>query len=355
MRKNSIFIRRFLPYAFVILAFSTAASGASLSEYRENISHLKDDLNRMIYPEKSSTGAENLRFEREVLEEFPELLPVQNKIEWQGSTVEVNNQWIHDALGRFQKEPPKSAKRTMILIEVSDRLAALEDQLNELETATAADRTKDEDKRRLAEILRREEYQKSEEKQKSLIEKIYNKIIEWLAKLFPRPSAPTVSPIGGFGSFAFVLQMLLYGLILSAIGFLIYRFAPFLVGKYRRREKGEKKERVILGERLAAGETPQNLFAEAERLAVRGNLRGAIRKGYIALLCELSDKKIIGLSQHKTNHDYLRDVRNQNELYKNMSGLTNNYERHWYGSDDARENDWIEFKEEYRKAVGSRT
>ncbi len=94
-------------------------------------------------------------------------------------------------------------------------------------------------------------------------------------------------------------------------------------------------------------------FAEAENLAGQGNLRGAIRKGYIALLCELADRKIIGLSQHKTNRDYLKDVRKQNELYKNMSGLTNNYERHWYGFDDAEESDWEEFRNSYKKAVGS--
>ena len=83
-------------------------------------------------------------------------------------------------------------------------------------------------------------------------------------------------------------------------------------------------------------------------------MRGAIRKGYIALLCELSERKIIGLSQHKTNRDYLKDVRKQNELYKNMSGLTNNYERHWYGFDSAEETDWEEFRNGYRKAVGSK-
>jgi hypothetical protein len=148
--------------------------------------------------------------------------------------------------------------------------------------------------------------------------------------------------------------MLLYAVVLGAIGFLIYRFAPFFISKYRLKERGEKQERVILGERLAADETSQNLFSEAERLAREGNLRGAIRKGYIALLFELSERKTIRLSQHKTNRDYLLDVRQQNDLYQNMSGLTNNFERHWYGSDAAEEKDWDDFKEEYRKAVGSR-
>ena len=94
--------------------------------------------------------------------------------------------------------------------------------------------------------------------------------------------------------------------------------------------------------------TAVDLFAEAERLAREGNLRGAIRKGYIALLCELADRRVIGLAQHKTNRDYLRDVRKRHALYQNMSGLTDNFERHWYGFEKADEKDWEEFNTVYK-------
>ncbi|MET0754323.1 MAG: DUF4129 domain-containing protein, partial [Pyrinomonadaceae bacterium] len=165
---------------------------------------------------------------------------------------------------------------------------------------------------------------------------------------------PNINPsAAGFQSVSLVMQIVLYAVILGLIGFLIYRFAPFLASRFRRREKREKKERVILGERIAADETADNLFSEAELLARDGNMRGAIRKGYIALLCELSDRKVIGLSRHKTNRDYLRDVRKKRELYENMSGLTSNFERHWYGFEEAEEKDWEEFRNGYRKAVGN--
>jgi len=134
---------------------------------------------------------------------------------------------------------------------------------------------------------------------------------------------------------------------------LIYRFAPFFAERFRRRASEDKGERVILGEKLAAHEDAQTLFDEAEALARAGNLRGAIRKGYIALLCELSDRKVIGLAQHKTNRDYLRDVRKKRALYENMSGLTRRFERHWYGFEAADEADWQEFREIYRQAVGN--
>jgi hypothetical protein len=80
-------------------------------------------------------------------------------------------------------------------------------------------------------------------------------------------------------------------------------------------------------------------------------LRGAIRKGYIALLCELADRKVIGLSRHKTNRDYLRDVLGKNELYQNMNGLTSNFERHWYGFESAEEKDWEEFRNGYKRII----
>ena len=34
-----------------------------------------------------------------------------------------------------------------------------------------------------------------------------------------------------------------------------------------------------------------------------------------------------------------------------MNGLTNNFERHWYGFQEADESDWNEFKDDYYKAV----
>ena len=111
---------------------------------------------------------------------------------------------------------------------------------------------------------------------------------------------------------------------------------------------------MILGERLAANETSENLLDEAEKLARNGDLRGAIRKGYIALLCELSERKIINLAQNKTNRDYLRDVRKKEDLYENIRGLTLNYERHWYGFSEAEPRDWEEFRRDYKRAVSSK-
>lgn len=343
-------ISQFFLIAALIGVFFVAAEAVTLPKYRENIAHLKGAVDALLYPDDDITDAEKIRVNREILNEFPKMLPSKDRVEWQGAIYEINNQWLENPLRQLEKESLDSPKRQALLIELRERLAAIETKLEEFENQTASTNSKDADKRKLSEILRREEFQKPEDQKQTALEKLYAQIINWFARMFPRPNFSDASA-SGLQSFSFALQMLLYALILVAIGFLIYRFAPFLMNKYRYKEKRQPKERVVLGERLAAHETARNLFDEAETLARAGNLRGAIRKGYIAFLCDLSDKKVIGLSSHKTNRDYLRDVRPKPNLHKNMNNLTNVYERHWYGSENAEHQDWEEFKNGYEQAV----
>ena len=136
---------------------------------------------------------------------------------------------------------------SIILTAIDERLWALESEVKELEEAAAADRTKDEDKQKLAEILRREEYQRPEQKEESLFQKWTREFMEWLAKMFPRVKMPE-STGGGFSGFHSSCRYLLYALVIGAIGFIVYKFAPFLFGRYGARVKKEKKDRVILGE-----------------------------------------------------------------------------------------------------------
>jgi hypothetical protein len=110
---------------------------------------------------------------------------------------------------------------------------------------------------------------------------------------------------------------------------------------------------VILGERIEADEDASGLFSEAERLARQGDLRAAIRKGYVALLCELSDQKVIRLAHHKTNRDYLRDLRKNETLFENVNGLTHNFERNWYGLRTADESDWEDFRSHYLQTIAN--
>lgn len=330
--------------------------GKTLAKYREDVKNAKILAQTLIYKDEDEMSPRAFaKYERDALAEIRARLPGNDKIDWQGGgSVEADNRWLADKLDEFEKQPEDSSKRAAILSEVGERLEAIERKLDETENAAAAtNRTKDEDKQKLAEILRREEFARPAEPQESLFQKAWRKFKAWLKERFPRPNlpAPSAADANNFGSFAFVLQILLYALIFGAIGFLFYRFAPFFAAKFKRREKREERTRVILGERLTDDATARNLFDEAERLARAGNLRGAIRKGYIALLCDLSDRKIIGLARHKTNRDYLRDVRAKRELFENMNNLTVNFERHWYGAEAVETKDWDEFKDGYKRIM----
>lgn len=342
--KNNLRKNGFTAMIFVgiFLLFSNTISAKSLERYKEDIQHLKADFAALISQETEEIT------EEEVFEEIPKLLPAEDKVEFNGLTVDVNNQWLMDEVKKYT-ENDDEIEKSIILTAIYERLDAIEFKIEELEASVERNSSKDDEKRKLNEILNREEYQKPAKEGESLLDRFLN----WLDELLRR-NAPERSPnlpASNFGGVAYFLQIVLYVLLALIVGFLIYKFAPFFIKKFRERERSTKNERVILGERIAADATSDNLFSEAEKLALQGNLRDAIRKGYIAFLFELSERKHIGLAKHKTNRDYLRSVRNNRELYQNMNGLTLNYERHWYGFQDAVEEDWEEFKTNYSAAL----
>ncbi|HEX8247905.1 MAG TPA: DUF4129 domain-containing protein [Pyrinomonadaceae bacterium] len=332
--------------------FSVSAFAADLSEYRTRIQKVKDELEFLLNHDESETEAEIRAEERESLAAVRSTLPPTETVESRGARFEADHGWLFARLKAFDEEP-LLAKRQALLSEVIERLEAVQAKLDELEKQEISNRAKDEDKQKLEEILRRAEYQKPEEKEKTGLEKALDDFLKWLSELFPK-AAPIQENKTAAQPLSFILYLLIWGAVLGIIGFLLYRFAPFLRERFFNREKTVKKERVILGETLAADETSHNLFTEAERLAREGNLRAAIRKGYIALLCELSDRKVIGLANHKTNRDYLRDVRKRPELYQNMNALTDNFETVWYGFGKAEAQDWEKFREKYNETVKSR-
>jgi len=341
-----------------VLMFSFSAFAKTVSEYRNGVEKAATGVAELIghlYDIEEEISEPDAVYERGQIDKIRASLPGSERIEWQGSVVETGNQWLNERLDAFLTEKADSPKREEILMEISERLDSLLLKLKELEAPPISGRAKDEEKQKLSEILKREEYQKPEEKQKSLFEKWYEAFQKWLEEIFPRPQIPTSerNP-SSVGSLSLVLQILLYAVVIGIAVFIIYKFAPFFINKFKKREKREKKERVILGEKIAANEDSSTIFDEAENLARQGNLRDAIRKGYIALLCELSDRKVIGLAHYKTNRDYLRDVRKKQEIYENMNGLTVSFEKHWYGFESPDEEDWSEFRQKYQKTVSAK-
>ncbi|MEO5858133.1 MAG: DUF4129 domain-containing protein [Pyrinomonadaceae bacterium] len=334
---------RLLSISLLILLCASFATAAELVDYQKRVHSARAGIQDLL----ANVGAEEEGEEPyptndEVFGQVRKDLPSSEKVNSPSGEIETNNQWMVDRL-RAAEDETDLTKRAEILNEIDERLAGISAELDKLQSSEAAERSKDEDKRKLSEILSRPEYQKpvSKPPEESLVSKWIRKFLEWLEPYLPKFGMGGAPDISGVVS---VVQYILIGAILLLLGFLAYKLVPLFAPRFRRNGKQGKESRVILGETIADDVSASDLFSDAERLAREGDLRGAIRKAYVALLCEMSDRKLIGLARHKTNRDYLRDVRSRREIYDEMNGLTGSFERHWYGSQDARTEDWEDFR-----------
>lgn len=271
------------------------------------------------------------------------LLPMKERVEWGGSSIEVDNSWLESALEEYGNSSD-NGNRAAALRVVAERLRSLASRLDE----PAGEQDKDAERGRLNTILRDPEFNKKAE-QGGALRRIIEQFFKWLSDLFPKTGfiRPGASPRSS--QLAQIIVIALCAAVLLYVG---WHF-------WRRRARGprplklKREARVVLGERLEADQSAADLLEAAERLAREGNLRGAIRKAYIALLCELGDRGVIRLEQHKTNRDYLQAVRSAAapSLYTEMMPLTFNFELHWYGSHEASEADWTDFRARCRQAL----
>jgi len=229
-------------------------------------------------------------------------------------------------------------------------LQALAERLEEVEKSEQVNGPgKEEMKGKLAGILQRPDFS-VQVKQESALNRLLREFFTWILKLLRR--GRPLSPATG-AAVSNVAQIVVACLAVAVLVYFIWLAAPRLLRKSSRKKKEKKEARVVLGERLEPDQSGADLLAEAEGLARAGDLRGAIRKGYIALLVELGDRKVISLAQYKTNRDYLRSVREIESLYGNMTQLTGSFELHWYGLAQASESDWTAFRTFYRAALSS--
>ena len=340
-----------LPICFALLASLVCVSrisAATLADYRHRVSEAVT-LSKQLQP---THGNEELSPPEQLVAanvaRIRELLPAQETVMLDGQNVMVDNSWLHEALENYEQTNSIQAKRVEALARIVERLRALDERLDEMQSGKSANKTdKDGDKGRLAEILRRPDYNRETAAEGSALERLWARFIRWLLSLLPKtePMTPNGSPF-----LSRLAQIIVVGACLGAIAFFVWKFAPrYLSGRSRKKQKREA--RIVLGERLEPDQTAADLLAQAESLARDGDLRGAIRKAYIALLCELGDRKIVSLAQHKTNRDYLHSVRERVHLYSSMRQLTNSFELHWYGFQPPAEDDWNEFRNGYQKAL----
>ncbi len=332
----------------VLILFGAAgARAATLSEYQSRVSAAANLVEELHGAGEDESRTEPSAFISTNLQRVRELLPARESVSLNGQTITVDNSWLHKEIADYEKAGAGTARAEM-LARIAERLHAIDDRLKEMQSGKAATSDKEGDKGKLAQILRRPEYIQTAP-ESSALERLLDRFLRWLSRLFPqtKPMQRGGSPI-----LSALAQILIVGLCVAAIALLIWKYGPRLISS-RGKKKTKREARIVLGERLEPDQTAADLLAQAEALAREGNLRAAIRKAYIALLCELGDRKIISLAQHKTNRDYLNSVRDKGSLYSAMGRLTHSFELHWYGYIPAGESDWNEFRTGYRTIVTS--
>lgn len=339
-------IRQLILIAFLVANSASVSIASEVGDYQRRVESARAGVSILLDNiSQAEIGEEPTQPDSLVIAELRRLIPSTEKVETYAGTVETNNQWFAEGLKVAEAESDL-AKRAVVLSELEQRLGSVSSKLDELDAAETVDRSKDEDKRKLAEILNRPEFQRptKEVDEKSGIEAWLKRFLEWLESFFPKFTPPE-GAADGASAIAGVLQWVLIIAVILVLGFVLYKLLPLFTTRLRRSVPEERHERVILGEKIGEDRTSEDLFGEAERLAREGDIRGAIRKGYVALLCEMSDRNLIGLARHKTNRDYLRDVRSRREIHDRMTGVTGKFERHWYGAEAARPDDWEEFRQ----------
>ena len=338
---------RALIICFLVLVFFTGrASAATLADYRHRVSQVIALIEQL----QAASGHEDpsLQDHFASMARIRKDLPAKETVMLNTQSIAVDNSWLHQALQNYEDSGTTTPQRVEALARIAERLRALDERLEEMQSGKPAASDKDSDKGRLAEILRRPDYNQTVAGDGSALSRLWNKILRWFFSLFPK-----TKPIARGGSpwVSALAQIVIVLGCVTAIAFLIWKLGPRYLSNRRSRKKPKREARIVLGERLEPDQTSADLLAQAEALARSGDLRAAIRKAYIALLCELGDRKIVSLAQHKTNRDYLNSLRERTRLYVFMRQLTNSFELHWYGFQPPAENDWQEFRSVYQQAL----
>lgn len=326
-----------------------AATTLSLDEYRERIKQATLAVDSLLYPDEEENGrTDAVRAEQaaEVIRFVRNQIASVEAVTWENRRFVPNNSWVYERLDAYEQGANlPAASRREILRSLAERLQSLNEQLAE---AAAGNTSNDPEiaKRRLASVLQRPEY--NEEKGRgSAFAELWRRFVEWFWSLFPKAS-PGYVPTNSR-----VTQIIVILIVLTMVAIALWKLLSLA-----RRQKYptglfSREARTVLGERLRSNQRASDLFAEAEALARAGSLREAIRKGYIAFLCELGERRILALADHKTNRDYLEAVRSRHALLAEMQRLTAIFESHWYGDRPAPDTAWSDFRQSYDRALAN--
>jgi hypothetical protein len=334
-----------LLFALLLLVPVTAnADSIPATDYHNSVQRAVTALDTLRQVDETETSTTYEHRLDQTIAGVQEAVPEHQSVQTGDGVCDVDNSWLHDELKALKNA--SSEQRAARLTHIIERLEAVEERVGPGETAATPPNDKTQ-KEKLESILARPEYA-SEARGTNALNRLLTAFIRWIQQFLPK--GMRVQP--GNSRWMTVVAQVLVVLVAAVVLFYVFKILLARFKPKRRQRAAKKREpRIVLGERLEPEETAVDLLSEAEALARRGEIRSAIRKAYIALLVELGDRKVIALAQHKTNRDYLNAVRNLPPLHQNMRGLTDSFERHWYGLVEASDNDWQNFRSAYYSAL----
>lgn len=176
------------------------------------------------------------------------------------------------------------------------------------------------------------------------IQAVYDWCKALLKRWFPgddKPSAPEVEHTGG-GNIGGILRILVYALC-TAIGVLLVylgwrawrqRNAPELAGQAI--SSGTPAAPDLSSDEVLATQLPEDEWLQlARRLLETGEHRLALRAFYLSILALLGARGLLVISRHKSNRDYLAELRRRARDQAGLQGAfhrsVGRYERVWYG------------------------
>lgn len=284
-------------------------------------------------------------YEESGIEDIRQLLPRQEQVQVEGKTTAVDNTWLHNDLDAYMAESDAQQKKAK-LGEIGDRLAALDAALIHAAETTSDKGGGEATRAKIREILSRREYHEKEESRiAAFIKKIYKKVGGFLGELW-EAFQRLLGKVFGSAAEGSIMSKILVVLALGAFLYFIVRIAM----QIKPRRKTARK-RTVLGEEIEAGATPGDLFEAAMTAARAGDFRAAVRKLYISLLYELSERNLVEIEESATNREYLTRLARFEALMPPMRHMTDRFDLTWYGLFPTSQEEFSAYLARYEEAM----
>jgi hypothetical protein len=321
-------------------ALAGPASAVPLADYHDRVA----EAMRVV---SSAYDAEEGPPVPEALARVRALLPPTESVEFDGRAIPVDNAWVADEIARYEGSSDPEV-RSAALDAVATRLYAIDLHLDALDEAQA--HATEEEHAKLREILARSEFQGPAENSfakwvRDMRRRIGDFLSELLERLFGGSRGQSVAT--GVRIVTIALGSIALLLLVRALA---TAFARRGTGGKREKRAKKAKTKTVLGEEVDESSTSDDIAAAARALAAAGELRGAVRKLFVALIYRLDERGLVLLHAEATNREYLALVRELGRLHPVMASMTDVFERVWYGEARLDRAQYDEFERMYTRA-----